>query len=132
MKTVMIFGTFDILHPGHLNLFSQARRLGDQLIVIIARDKNVTQIKGQKPVNNEKKRLREIKHFRNVDLAVLGSLEYPYKMIEQLRPDVICLGYDQQSFTDNLEKELVKRNLLTKIVRLRPYKSSQYKSCKLK
>ena len=55
---VMVFGTFDILHPGHLNFFKQAREFGNFLIAVIARDKTVLKIKGRLPKNNEKKRLK--------------------------------------------------------------------------
>ncbi|HEY4500387.1 MAG TPA: adenylyltransferase/cytidyltransferase family protein, partial [Candidatus Paceibacterota bacterium] len=48
MKRVMVFGTFDILHPGHLYFLRAAKKLGDYLIVSLARDVNVRKIKGRK------------------------------------------------------------------------------------
>ena len=45
MKKVMVFGTFDGLHEGHLDFFRQAREYGDYLIVAVARDVNVKKIK---------------------------------------------------------------------------------------
>ena len=58
----MVFGTFDILHQGHLNMLEQAKKHGD-LIVIIARDDTVKKIKNKKPRYNEKKRQKSIKPY---------------------------------------------------------------------
>ncbi|MCH9030625.1 MAG: adenylyltransferase/cytidyltransferase family protein [Bacteroidetes bacterium] len=55
-RVVMIFGTFDILHKGHLNLFDQAKKHGDFLIAVIARDKTVVKVKDREPKHNEKER----------------------------------------------------------------------------
>ena len=60
MKKVMAFGTFDGLHPGHLNFLKQARRLGDSLVVVVARDANVRKIKGRFPRLGEGERLRKV------------------------------------------------------------------------
>ena len=60
-KLVMVFGTFDYLHAGHENLFTQAKELGDEIIAIIARDKTVKTIKGELPDHNEKERLKNLK-----------------------------------------------------------------------
>ena len=97
MKKIMVFGTFDILHPGHLNFFKQAKKLGDYLIVIIGRDETVQKIKGRFPQNNEKKRLDKIKQQKIVDKTLLGNLDDPYKIIKQEKPDIVALGYDQNS-----------------------------------
>ena len=58
MKKVLIFGTFDGLHLGHLNFFEQAKEYGDYLIVVVARDKTVKRIKNRFPSKNEVERLR--------------------------------------------------------------------------
>lgn len=68
----MVFGTFDILHKGHLDFFKQARRLAKNpfVIVSVARDINVKKIKGQKPQNNEKIRVRNLREIaRHVSFA---------------------------------------------------------------
>ena len=133
MKKVMVFGTFDIFHPGHWSFLHQAKKLGDYLIVVVARDKTVTMIKEQKPINKEAIRVRTIKDSRLADKVVFGSLTDKYAAIKKYRPDVICLGYDQKYFIDGLEEKLEKINLKkTKIIRLKPYKPEIYKSSKLK
>lgn len=129
----MVFGTFDILHEGHLDLFKQAKKYGDFLIVAVAHDDTVKKIKGKFPTQNQKKRINAVRNIPIVDKAVLGRRKGYYKNLEIYRPDVICLGYDQKAFVKKLRKELKKMDLSkTKIVRLKAHKPHIYKSSKLK
>ena len=73
MKTVMAFGTFDVLHPGHIAYLEQAKRMGDRLVVVVARDSSVAIIKGRRPIFGEKERLEIVSSLRVVDKAVLGA-----------------------------------------------------------
>ncbi|MEA1926406.1 MAG: adenylyltransferase/cytidyltransferase family protein [Patescibacteria group bacterium] len=131
MKKIMVFGTFDIFHPGHKNFFEQARTYGDCLIVVIARDKTVLEVKGVLPKNNENVRLKMVRESNLVDRAVLGSLGDKYEIIKEKKPDVICLGYDQRFFTDKLEEKLEEFDLEdTVIVKMRSYHPEIYKSSK--
>lgn len=123
MKKVLIFGSFDKLHKGHMNFFKQAKKYGDKLIAVIARDSTIKQIKGKKPRHPEKTRLRHV--AKHVDKAVLGYKKNKYAVIKKIKPDIICLGYDQNSFTKDLKKHFKK-----KIIRLKPYKPHLYKSSK--
>lgn len=125
---VVVFGTFDIVHPGHMSFLRQAKSFGNELIVVIARDETVNKVKGRKTVFSEIERLKKIKGLPYVDNAVLGSLKDKYSIIKRLDPDIIALGYDQKFFIDNLKEELTKRNVNAKIVRLKPYKKKLYKS----
>ena len=131
MKKVIVFGTFDILHKGHLDFFKQAKAHGDFLAVVVGRDANVEKLKGRKPTNNEHQRLLEIYNAEGVDLALLGNKEDPYKIIEEQKPDVICIGYDQDSYVGELEEEMKKRGLNAEIVKLNAYMPETYKSSKL-
>lgn len=130
MKKVMCFGTFDNLHRGHISYFKQAKKIGDYLIVIIARDKTVKNTKGHLPKQNEKIRLENVKKLSLVDKAVLGYLKNKFKVIEKYRPDVICLGYDQKTDIGKLRKSIKIRKKIV-IERLKPYKPYIYKSSKL-
>ncbi len=132
MKKVMVFGTFDPLHDGHKFLFSSARKHGDFLIVVVARDKTVQTVKGHETRENERKRLSAVKSAPFVDLAILGQLKDVYSVIEEHMPDVICLGYDQQAFTERLPAELEKRKIRAEIVRLIAFREDVYKSSLLK
>ncbi len=124
----MLFGTFDGLHEGHFDLFRQAKKYGDYLVVVVARDVNVKKIKNRLPIRNENKRLEELKQSKLVNEVLLGNENDPYKIIKELRPDVICIGYDQNSFNNNLVKKLEDFALNTKIYTLKPYKPEQFKS----
>ncbi len=132
-----MFGTFDMVHPGHEHLFKQARALAKKgteafLIVSIARDKNVLRIKGQLPRLNEKKRLSQVAAVPEVDKAVLGALGNHIPPIIRLKPDVIALGYDQKAYISGLRSALKAAGINPKIVRLKPYKPHLYKTHLLK
>ena len=129
MKKIMIFGTFDILHKGHINKFEQAKKHGS-LIIVIARDDTVKAFKRKKPKHNEKQRQKAVKQY--ADKALLGYKTDKYKIIEKYKPDIIALGYDQVSFTKDLRKELKKRKLNPRIIKLKPYKANKYKSSLLR
>ncbi len=126
----MAFGTFDILHPGHINFLKQANKYGS-LIAVIARDKTAREVKGKLPKYREKERLKAILSLNLTNKTILGSLKDKYAAIKKYKPDVIALGYDQTHFTEQLGIKLKELNLKTKIVRLKPYKPEIYKSSKL-
>ena len=140
---VMVFGSFDGLHRGHLDFFRQARALIERkklrnsfakpfLIVSVARDKNVIKIKHKKPFFNERKRMILIKKCNLVDEVVLSGVGNHIPHILKERPDIIALGYDQSAYVPNLKKDLKNKGLLVKIVRLKPYKEKIYKNHLLK
>lgn len=131
-KRVIVFGTFDVVHEGHRSLFRQARHHGEELIVVVARDQTVKAVKGRLPHFREEKRRAAVEHEKLVDKAVLGSPDDKYAIIAELKPDIICLGYDQRTFVDQLPEELRKRGVTAEVVMLRPFKPEQYKSSKIK
>lgn len=129
MKKVLVFGTFDILHPGHKYFLIQAKKHGNLLFVVVARDLTVKQIKKEFPVNNETERLKAVQVLGYVNKAMLGSTDMDkYKIIEEIKPDIICLGYDQKAFVDDLQAELEKRGLKPMIVRIKAYKPDEQRS----
>ncbi|MFH1292115.1 MAG: adenylyltransferase/cytidyltransferase family protein [bacterium] len=129
MKKVIVFGTFDLIHPGHLHMFKQAKEYGDFLVIVISRDKITCQIKGKLPINNEEVRLANIKKLNVADRVRLGCLDDHYRVIKEEKPDIVALGYDQKAFVDSLS-EIIEDHC--QIVRLSPYKPEIYKSSKLK
>lgn len=132
MKKVMCAGTFDVIHPGHLYYLSEARKYGDKLIVVVARDTTSESFKGKKPVHGEKERLEAVRTLDIVDEAVLGHPGNIFDVIEEIKPDVICLGYDQKVLKQELEDELKKRVIKADVIRIGPYMSHVYKSSKIK
>ncbi|MEK7588507.1 MAG: adenylyltransferase/cytidyltransferase family protein [Patescibacteria group bacterium] len=127
---LMVFGTFDGLHKGHLDLFKQAKALSENpyLVVSIARDKNVLKIKGKRPFLNEKKRLGLVKNCILVDRVVLAGIREHLPHILKEKPEIIVLGYDQTFYVKNLKNDLKKRGLFVRIVRMKPYKEHIYKN----
>ncbi|HAU40373.1 MAG: cytidyltransferase-like protein, FAD synthetase [Candidatus Peregrinibacteria bacterium GW2011_GWF2_43_17] len=128
----MAFGTFDYFHAGHESYLKQAKALGDNLTVVIARDETVKHIKGHNPDISEKKRLKTIKTLPFVDKVILGNKSDKFKIIRSYKPDIIALGYDQFVFTYQLKTLLIKYKMNTKIVRLEPFQPDINKSSIIK
>lgn len=132
MSTVLCFGTFDGLHPGHEDYFRQAKAYGDKLVVIVARDETVHIVKGHLPDQSQYERLRAVEAHPLVSEAYIGLPGDKYKIVEEVKPDVIVLGYDQQAFTEDLEEVLQSRGLACKVVRAEPFQPDIYKTSKLR
>lgn len=131
-KLVMCFGTFDGIHPGHDDYFRQAKEQGDVLFVVVARDATVVDVKGNLPMINELERLVAVQEHALVDDARLGYPDDKYKIIEEVNPDVLCLGHDQEAFTENLDAELARRGLSATIVRCEAFLPESFKSSLLR
>jgi FAD synthetase len=116
LTLVLATGTFDILHPGHLLYLERSKELGDKLVVIVARDVNV--LHKPKPIVPEEQRLKMVQSLKVVDMAILGNKLDIFKPIEQLKPDIITLGFDQHFNPAYLEAELAKRGLNSKVIRI--------------
>jgi len=117
----MATGTFDLLHMGHIYFLKEAKKLGDTLCVIVATDATVRKLKHE-PVNPEQIRLNLISELTVVDKAYLGYENDMYAIVEEVRPDIIALGYDQIHDEKKIKAELKKRKLSAKVVRLPEYK----------
>ncbi len=127
MTKIMCFGTFDNLHPGHLFYLKEARKLGDYLVVVIARDDNVKKIKGRHSQESEDERFLKVQKSNIAERVVLGDKRNKMLIVKKENPDIIALGYDQQVDIKNLGK-IIK----AKIVKINPYKPEIYKSSKIK
>jgi len=128
----MCAGTFDIIHPGHLYYLSESKKYGDKLVVVVARDSTSQKFKDRKPVHNEKERLEAVRMLKIVDEAVLGKEGNIFNIIEEIKPDVLCLGYDQKVLKQELEDELKKRGIKAEVIRIGAYMPNVYKSSKMK
>ena len=128
MQKVLIFGTFDGLHPGHENFFEQAAKFR-QVFVVVARDSNVLKIKNLRPHFSEKSRLASVARHPKVFAARLGDRKNFLEPIRKIAPDVIALGFDQKTFTaSELKIKLKKINLAPRIIRLKSFHPKKYKS----
>lgn len=95
-KIVFSNGCFDILHPGHVDYLSQARDLGDFLVLGLNTDASVRKLNKapDRPVNNEISRALVLTGLACVDAIVLFEEETPYELIKFLQPDVLVKGDD--------------------------------------
>ncbi len=121
-KRILAAGKFDILHLGHLSYLEQSRELAGpkgELIVIIARDDTITRERGAPPVFPQEQRRRLVEALDIVDRAILGYETDDHSLIvKDLEPDIIALGYDQDTDVETLEKLFSEKGLDTKIIRL--------------
>jgi len=92
---ILVMGTFDDLHPGHLFLLSEASARGD-LSVIIGRDANVLKFKGRPPLQKEHDRMKAIQDAFPDAHVMLGDATDFLKPVLAAQPDLILLGYDQK------------------------------------
>jgi FAD synthetase len=113
---VVATGTFDILHPGHLYYLEESKKLGDELWVIVARDSNVKH--KPRPIISEEHRLRMVAALKPVDHAILGDKTDIFRPIQEIRPEVITLGFNQMFREEDLKKQLAERNLPSEVVRI--------------
>ncbi|MCI4357857.1 MAG: adenylyltransferase/cytidyltransferase family protein [Thermoplasmata archaeon] len=119
MVRVMATGVFDLLHPGHLFFLNEARKLGDELVVVVARDQTARRLKHE-PYVPEHIRREMVEALKPVDRAVLGSTTDIYQTVVEERPDVIALGYDQRFDEKEVERECERRGVRVRVVRLGP------------
>ncbi len=115
---VFVGGVFDILHVGHLDFLRRAKEFGDELVVVVANDETVKNMKGRSPVNPSQDRLEVIKALRIVDDAIVGHSDDMLKTVKEVCPDIIVLGPDQNFEEEDLNKRLEERNLNCEIKRL--------------
>ena len=123
MIKVLATGTFEILHPGHLTYLKKAKELGDELIVIVARDSNIKH--KRKPIIPEKQRLEMVKALKMVDKAVLGSEMDIFAPLKDIKPDIIALGHDQHFDADALVRQLRLRGMMAEVVRIGEFNSGK-------
>jgi len=123
-KIIMLFGTFDHLHKGHLHFINESTQLGEKLIIVIARDKNVQNIKKKTPLQNEKERLNSVQKTFTSAKVTLGNLNDFYQPIRDFNPQIITLGYDQKADLTDLNKSFPQ----IKIIRISAFKPEKYKS----
>jgi len=131
---VLVFGTFDELHPGHRFLLNEAQkracpaklpqeRSGGELFVVVARDVNVERIKGRPAVESEEVRKNTVEEAFPDAQVILGDPQDFLVPVIAVRPDLILLGYDQKLPPDVSEKDLG-----CPVERLPAFKPEQFKS----
>ena len=100
MKTIFVNGTFDILHPGHVQLLNYARSLGDSLIVAIDSNQRVQELKGKdRPINSEDDRKFMLENLRSVDTVWIFNSDQELEDICRLYNPIMVKGSDYRGRT---------------------------------
>ena len=101
MTVVFVNGTFDILHPGHIQLLNTARSLGDYLTVAIDSDERVKQLKGpSRPINTEQDRKLMLENLKAVsEVMIFNSDKELEMMVNECSPAVMMVGSDWRGKT---------------------------------
>jgi FAD synthetase len=117
-KEVKVFaaGSFDIIHPGHIEFLKWASSLGNKLYVIVSRDLSYIRIKGFEPIFKELDRASVVGAIRYVYKAFVGSEDF-LKPIEELKPDIIALGPDQID-VEELKRLLRDRGVNAEVIKM--------------
>lgn len=117
--TVLAFGTFDRLHPGHRAFLERAAALGDRLVVAVARDAHVRALKQKEPRENELARRAAVESVPGVAEAILSDEELgTYAVLDRVRPDVIAIGYDQFGLEADLRRHFAERGFDIPLARI--------------
>ncbi len=128
-REVLVFGAFDELHPGHLHFLKRARDFGDRLVVALARDKIILELKGHKPTYTFDERKADLEKTGLVDQVHKGDHALGnYRVLSIERPDVIALGHDQEDLEKDLKRWMVKYSVPIPLVHLDAFKPEEYKS----
>ena len=98
---IFVNGTFDVLHPGHLDLLNYAKSLGDFLLVAIDSDSRVASKKGlDRPVNPQYNRMKLLQNLKAVDEVVIFDSDVELtQTVKILRPDIMIIGSDYKDKT---------------------------------
>lgn len=121
-KIVLATGAFDLLHLGHVRFLDESKKKGGpeaRLVVVVARDKTIKQRKGLNPILPENQRRELVASLRIVDKAILGHEKLDMLgILKEVKPDIICVGYDQKEIKRSLVKILREEKIRTPVVEI--------------
>jgi len=117
-RIVFTNGCFDILHPGHIKLLKEAKKLGDYLFVGLNSDKSIKKIKGKKrPILPQDARAEILSAIEYVDYIILFDEPTPYRLIKSLKPHCLVKGADWE------KEEIVGKEFVRKVYRVKILKN---------
>lgn len=104
-KKVLVFGTFDGIHGGHIHFLKEAKKYGE-LFISVASDKSILLRKKRKAERKEESRLNDLKKLKLAkEVSVGDSTLHSWSIVKKIKPDIIALGYDQNELKKALLKE---------------------------
>lgn len=131
-RRVLVFGTFDILHPGHVALLQTAARYGE-LTVCLPSDETVRTMKGHAPVNSLERREARLKILSFVDRVVVGDRESgSFNVLRRNQVDCVVLGHDQEALAEALIDYSRRQGRRLVLIKAPEYRASVYKSSRFR
>ena len=118
LRVVLAGGVFDIIHPGHIYTLNAAKELGDVLVVVVATDNTAVKMKKRQPLHSQEQRQELVNSLSMVDLCLIGQEEDIFKTVNNVRPQIIALGYDQVHQEKFITEGCKRINLDAKVARL--------------
>jgi len=118
LHVVLAGGVFDIIHPGHIHTLNAAKDLGDVLVVVVATDNTTIKMKKRKPLHTQEQRQELVNSLSMVDLCLIGQEEDIFKTVNEVKPQIIALGYDQAHQEKFITDGCKKIKLDAKVARL--------------
>lgn len=130
-KQVLVFGVFDLLHPGHVAFLKAASRHGE-VTAVVTPDAKVLAEKGVAAHFTQDERLAMVGALKGVAKAVLGDTGPRWTVVSRLKPDVICVGYDQDASDPKFVAQMAGLRKPPTIVRVDGHEIAKYSSTKMK
>jgi FAD synthetase len=124
-KKVLSGGAFNLLHPGHIHFLEESKKLGDELVVVVASDKTVLRNK-ERLLHKAKERAERIDALSFVDKTVIGDDNDMSRVLVEEKPSIIALGYDQdEAFVKELLQRTDIRCDIVRIEKLKDYSTKK-------
>ena len=131
MQVGLVFGTFDIIHAGHISFLRRVKKKVKKLVVLLNQDSAVKKRKGSLPVFNFNERKHLLLNLKCVDVLISGpkneNIYYINKIILKIKPDAIFLSSKQNINKDEI-KDLKRKGLNPKIIVLPAKNERRYSS----
>jgi cytidyltransferase-like protein len=131
LTVVLAGGVYDVIHLGHLAALSEARKLGDVLLVMVASDSTVVKFKQHQPTFPQEDRRMLVEALKAVDAALAGYEDVGAgfeRVLLEVRPDIVALGHDQGYLDAMVHAADRKHRLDLKVVRLARFDRAKYVS----
>jgi len=131
IKVVLAGGVYDVLHLGHLAALTEAKTLGDVLVVVVATDTTVETLKGRTPIFPQEDRRTLVEGLKPVDVAILGYEDVGFgfeQVLAEVKPDVVAFGYDQEKLEKTVTEIIKRHNLRIAMAKLSRFERERYLS----
>lgn len=129
-KIVLVGGCFDVLHPGHIFFLSEAKNLGNILLIILEGDESIRKRKGkERPVNKLKTRIKVLERLGSVNYILplpflKTDLEY-FTLVKKLEPDIIAVTINDPAYDKKVEQAKSVGGRVFKIKMLEEYSTTK-------